>query len=299
MNQTQLEVRHLQVIEAVQRLGSVTRAAASLHLTQPAVSHALREIDRRLGTAVVVSNGRGVKTTATGDRLARRARTILTSLLDAEDEARTLAGDEKSRLRLTTECYTCYHWLPRALAELRRRLPRLQLELVPDATRRPREALRAREVDVAIVNERVDDDDIDHVPLFSDEMVTLVPADHPFASRPYVTPEDFRDEHLVLHCDPEDSSVYTNVLAPAGVTPARVSKLQLTEAVVETVKAGLGVTVMARWAVAPHLREGTLRAVPVTEAGLVRRWWAAVPSGAAKRPGVSELIDLIREGGLS
>lgn len=68
-----------------------------------------------------------------------------------------------------------------------------------------------------------------------------------------------------------------NVLVPAGVTPARVSKLQLTEAVVETVKAGLGVSVMARWAVTPHLREGTLRAIPMTEAGLVRRWWAAVP----------------------
>jgi len=298
MNDVQLEVRHLQVIEAVQRLGSVTRAASALRLTQPAVSHALREMERRLGGAVVVSSGRGVKTTTTGDRLARRARGILDAFVEAEEEARVLSGDETSRLRVTTECYTCYHWLPRALAELRRRRPLLQLELVPDATRRPREALRAREVDVAIVNERVEHSEVEHLPLFSDEMVALVSADHAWTTRPFVTPEDFRDEHLVLHCEPEDSAVYMNVLVPAGVSPARVSELKLTEAIVETVKAGLGVAVLARWAVAPHLRDGTLRALPMTESGLVRQWWAAIARGATKRPGVSELIELVREGGL-
>ena len=60
-----------------------------------------------------------------------------------------MAG-EGSSLRITTECYTCYHWLPRALRELRRRLPRLQLEIVPEATYHALDALRDREVDVAI-----------------------------------------------------------------------------------------------------------------------------------------------------
>jgi LysR family transcriptional regulator for metE and metH len=293
-----LEVRHLQVIEAVQRLGTVTRAASSLHLTQPAVSHALREIERRLGVAVVVAMGRGIKTTATGDRLAARAREILGALADAEQEARALSGDETSRLRITTECYTCYHWLPKALAQLRRRLPRLQLELVPEATRRPREALRAREVDVALVCRLVEHPEIEYVPLFNDEMVALVAPDHPLASRPFVTAEDFRDQHVVLQTEPKDSTVIVGFLEPSGVSPARVSTLLLTEALVETVKAGLGVTVLARWAVAPHLREGTLRAIPVTRDGLVRHWWAAFLRGASERPGVAELVDLVRERGL-
>jgi LysR family transcriptional regulator for metE and metH len=293
-----LEVRHLQVIEAVQRLGTVTRAASSLHLTQPAVSHALREIERRLGVSVVVANGRGIKTTATGDRLAARAREILGTLADAEEEARALSGDETSRLRITTECYTCYHWLPKALAELRRRLPRLQLELVTDATRRPREALRAREVDVALVCQLVEHPEIEYVPLFNDEMVALVAPEHPLASRAFVTAEDFRDQHLVLQTEPKDSTIVLSFLEPAGVEPARISTLLLTEALVETVKAGLGVTVLARWAVAPHLREGTLRAIPVTRDGLLRHWWAAFLRGARERPGVAELVDLVRERGL-
>jgi len=292
-----LELRHLEVVEAVQRHGSVTRAAEALHLTQPAVSHALREIERRLEVEVVKAHGRGIRVTAAGEGLARRARTILAALDSAEDEARNTAGQD-GRLRLTTECYTCYHWLPRALAELRRRLPRLQLELVPEATRRPYAALLARQVDLAIVHSAEQHPEIERVPLFADELVALVPPDHPLADRPYLVAEDFRSEHLVLHSDPEHSTVVLSVLAPAGVAPARVSQLQLTEAVVETVKAGLGVSVMARWAVAPQLRDGSLRALPVTEDGLVRYWWAAHARGADAKLGIRELIELLRETGL-
>jgi LysR family transcriptional regulator for metE and metH len=56
--------------------------------------------------------------TATGARFACRARAILAALIEAEREVRALSTDEQSWLRLTTECYTCYHWLPRALAEV-------------------------------------------------------------------------------------------------------------------------------------------------------------------------------------
>jgi len=140
--------------------------------------------------------------------------------------------------------------------------------------------------------------ELERIPLFSDELVALVPPDHPLADRPYLVAEDFRAEHLILHFDPERSAVVRSVLAPAGVTPARISHLQLTEAVVETVKARLGITVMARWAVAPELRQGSLKALPVTEKGLVRHWWAAHARGAGGRPGIAELIDLLRETGL-
>jgi LysR family transcriptional regulator for metE and metH len=295
---TRLEIRHLEVVEAVQRLGSVTRAAEALSLTQPAVSHALREIERRLEVKLVGAHGRGIRLTAEGERLARRARAILMALDSAGDEARDTAGRAGGRLRLTTECYTCYHWLPRALAQLRRRLPRLELELVPEATRRPYAALLAREVDLAIVHGPEEHPDIVRIPLFADELVAVVPPDHALADRAFLDAEDFRDQHLVLLADPEHSTVVVSVLAPAGVTPARISQLHLTEAVVETVKAGLGITVLARWAVAPQLREGSLRALPITPDGLVRHWWAAHPRGAEARLGIGELVQLLRETGL-
>jgi LysR family transcriptional regulator, regulator for metE and metH len=73
--------------------------------------------------------------------------------------------------------------------------------------------------------------------------------------------------------------VFRRVLEPAGVSPRRTSEIQLTEAIVEMVKAGVGIGVMARWTVLPHLQAGTLEALRLTRAGFHRQWQAAVIRG--------------------
>src|SRR5262249_14354170 len=79
------------------------------------------------------------------------------------------------------------------------------------------------------------------------------------------------------------------VLAPAGVRPRRVTHIQLTEAIVEMVKAGLAVSVLPRWAVAPQLERGELVARPLTRAGRFRSWSAAYRSRNASAP----LLDFV------
>ena len=71
-----------------------------------------------------------------------------------------------------------------------------------------------------------------------------------------------------------ENMVFRQVLTPAGVSPRRTSEIQLTEAIVELVKAGVGISVLARWAVLPHLEAGTLHAMPLTRTGFHRQWKA-------------------------
>jgi LysR family transcriptional regulator for metE and metH len=92
-----------------------------------------------------------------------------------------------------------------------------------------------------------------------------------------VTAEDFAREHVILYVTPrEHSTLFQEVLVPAGVTPARVSEMPLTEAILELVKAGLGITVLARWAVEPAVAAGALVARPLTAKRFRRRWYAAI-----------------------
>jgi LysR family transcriptional regulator for metE and metH len=108
-------------------------------------------------------------------------------------------------------------------------------------------------------------------------MVAIMRPDHTLASRPFLKAQDFSDEHLIVYTMPrEESIIFQKFLMPAGVTPRRVSQVQLTEAVIEMVKAGLGVSVMARWAVAPQIASGALQAVPLMSRGLHRQWSAAM-----------------------
>src|SRR5438093_8523375 len=110
-----LEVRHLRLVSAVAELGSLTRAGDRLHLTQSALSHQLRDIESRLGTPLFLRVGKRMVLTPAGERLLRSAESVLTTIERTEDAIRNLAGAERGVLRLTTECYTCYHWLPALL----------------------------------------------------------------------------------------------------------------------------------------------------------------------------------------
>src|SRR2546430_7716615 len=107
-----LEVRHLRLVEAVADVGSLTRAGDRLHLTQSALSHQLRDIESRLGAALFLRIGKRLVLTPAGERLLGSAKEVLARLERTEEEIRQMRRDKAGVLRLTTECYTCYHWLP-------------------------------------------------------------------------------------------------------------------------------------------------------------------------------------------
>src|SRR5438128_9701510 len=107
-----LEIRNLQLVAAVADVGSLTRAGDRLHLTQSALSHQLRDIESRLGAALFLRVGRRLVLTPAGQRLLASATEILQRLEQTELDIREMGRDRAGRLRITTECYTCYHWLP-------------------------------------------------------------------------------------------------------------------------------------------------------------------------------------------
>jgi LysR family transcriptional regulator for metE and metH len=163
------------------------------------------------------------------------------------------------------------------LRPFQRKFPGVDVKIVVEATRRPIEALLDGKLDLAIVNSSVRNSKLTFKPLFQDELVAIMKPDHALAARPFMRAQDFSDEHLIVYAMPrEENTIFQKFLTPAGITPRRVSQVQLTEAVIEMVRAGLGMSIMARWAVAPQLASGTLRAIPLSSRGFYRQWSAAM-----------------------
>ena len=131
-------------------------------------------------------------------------------------------------------------------------------------------------LEVAIVDGVPDDERVVTRPLFEDDMVVIVEPRHPLASRRFVQPEDFAGETLFLDAARDECPFYQSVLLPAGVKPASVQIVSQSGAIVELVKAGLGLAVLPRWEVSPDVKSGALRALPLTRSGERRRWSAAV-----------------------
>src|SRR5207253_2897118 len=124
-----LEVRHLKLVQAVAAHGSLTRAGSDLHLTQSALSHQLRDIETRLGTALFLRVGKRMVLTPAGEQVLRSAREVLAIIGRAEDDVRRMAGTAGAVLRISTECYTCYHWLPALLKAYERAHPAVDIQV--------------------------------------------------------------------------------------------------------------------------------------------------------------------------
>jgi LysR family transcriptional regulator, regulator for metE and metH len=290
----ELEVRHLRLVTEVAALGSVTRAAERLHLTQSAISHQLRDIESRLGTPLFHRLGKRMVATPAGERVLRSATAVLDDLRRTEEDIRQIAREGSGILRLCTQCNTGYHWLPPLLKTFNARYPRVEVQIAVDATARPVDSLLEGKLDLAVVTSEVEDRRVMLRPLFRDELALVVSADHRLASRRHVPVSELASEHLLLYSSSRhDSFAFRRVLDPAGVEPARVSHLMLTEAIIEMVKANLGVTIIAKWSVLPAIESGAVRALSLGPKGVFRQWSAATVKGAAEPRHVTDFIQLL------
>ena len=292
-----LEVRYLRLITAIVDTGSVTAAARQLHLTQPALSRQLGDVEARLGVALFARVNRRLVITKAGERLLKGARRVLGELETIERDL--MSGEyagQAGLVRLATECYTNYQWLPSVLVAFREKWPRVDVRIVPEATARPLAALLDGALDVAVVHNTPEHQDIRYTHLFDDEMVVVMHPGHRLAGERCIPVEEIRQEHLILYSTHgSESSVLAGLLRPAGVEPRQLSRIQLTEAILELVRAGLGVSVLSRWAVERHVASGVLAAVPLTKTGYQRRWFAATRTDIREPPYVSHFLALLSD----
>src|SRR5215210_2419050 len=198
-----LELRHLRLVRAVAQAGSVTRAANRLHLTQSALSHQLKDAEAEFGTLFFTRVNKRMILTTAGERLLKSAHIVLDEMRRVEEDIRQLRLNREGVLRISTECYTCYHWLPPLLKIFHRDYPRVDVRIVVEATHDPHRALLNGEIDLALVSSPVRNGKLFYKPLFEDELAVIVSNDHPLASQPFVGAEDFIPEHLIIYSAPE------------------------------------------------------------------------------------------------
>jgi len=163
------------------------------------------------------------------------------------------------------------------MKEFRKDFSDIHFDIVTEAMSDTSEYLLADKIDLAVTSIKSDKSGIHFETLFDDELVLLVPPRHRLTSKKVVTARDFEGEHMVIYKESRGSDYFiTNVLEPAGVNLSRVTRMQLTEARVELVKAGLGITVLSKWLVKPFLGGKTsVKQIRIGKKGCHRTWYMA------------------------
>jgi LysR family transcriptional regulator for metE and metH len=290
-----LEIRHLRLIRAIADEGGPTRAAARLHLTQSAVSHQLADLEGRLGVPLFTRVRRQLKLTPAGARLVEVARKMLGDLSRAEREIYQVGTRRREALRIAVECFTSYHWLPNIVAALATEEPHVDVRIVLEATREPVVALLRGTLDLALVSSPVRDRELVSVELFGDEWTVMLPPSHPLAARPYISAAELGRETLFAHEAPRsDVERLRELIATERASMPRAILVPLTDVIVELVKAGLGLAIVSRWAVAPWERRGEIVTRRFTRSGLPETWSAVYRRDAESRLPVARFAELLR-----
>jgi LysR family transcriptional regulator for metE and metH len=277
-----VDVRDLELLEALDRHATLTAAAQHLFLSQPALSQRLIRLEERLGASLFERRGRRLVANQAGRRMLRAAHRTLAELRAATHEVRQAGQGRVRPLRLSSQCATNYQWLPPVLRAFRDRMPGVEvsIEHLPDREVIP--ALVAGDLDLAIVTKL--DAAMSQLRLhrlFDDELVAVVAAGHPWARLEVVRAEDFAGAHLVLNeaYDPQHGPAIPLPI-PVTATPARLTTTPLTiELLIETVASGDTVTVLPTWTVAPYLAVPGFVTVPIEGPEQHRTWYCATRHG--------------------
>jgi len=267
-----LETADLVLVATLAECGSTVNASVALHLGQSAISRRLLTVEDKLGTRLFERNPRGLALTPAGRRFVAAAGPLLAQMLALEETVRSGAS-LVAPLRVVCECYTAYRWLPAALPAIEKQLGG-SLHIAMEHTGAPVEALRKGRVDLALVTTSRVPSSLAEMPLIQDEIVFLVAARHPLASRGALTSAELGRVPLITSTAtpaPESRWFMRQVF---GSKTSRVQQhaFPLTEAVVDATRAGMGVAPMSEWVAKDYLAEGDLVAVRLARKRLRRPW---------------------------
>ena len=216
-----IERNHLEIVREVDRSGSLTAAADALCLTQSALSHAMKKLEKQLGTPVWVREGRKLRPTQSGLYLLSLANRLLPQFEHAEELVGQIARGQRGSLRIGMECHPCYQWLLKVVGPYLEQWPGVDVDVKQRFQFGGIGALFGYDIDVLVTPDPLHRKGLVYEPVFDYEQVLVVPSNHSLASRPWAEPSDLESETLITYpVDAERLDIYTRFLVPAHSSPA-------------------------------------------------------------------------------
>lgn len=267
------ELSSLEVLVAVADQGSLSSAARVLHMAQPNVSRSISRLERRLDLTLVRRATTGSTLTPQGLLMVEWARDLLSSAEDLMRNARALGSRGDGALTVCASQTIAEHLLPGWLAALRTRQPDVQVNLRITNTAAVLRELHSGDCDLGFVEGPVPPGSVHLTSVGDDHLALVVHADHPWATRTGIQPDELLDQSLITR---ETGSGTRRVLDDALGTPV-VPQVELASnaAVRVAVLSGAGPAVLSRLAVSDALASGTLIELPIERTELRRTLRAA------------------------
>jgi DNA-binding transcriptional LysR family regulator len=299
-----LDVKQLRVLREVGEHGSFSAAAEALSYTQPAISQQIAALEKRAGATLVDRTSRGVRLTEAGRALVDHAEVVLARLAAAEAELEAMAGVRGGRVRLSSFPTAGASLLPPAVALFTERHPEVELSFVEHEPEEAVQALRAAELEVALVFEyrELDQPEFDRMyegielhHLIDDPMYLALPRGHPFACRPRVKLADMADETWIQESGARSwcGGLHLAACAAAGFRPRIGFQSDDYNVVQGLIAAGVGISLLPSLALTNVREDIVVRSLGRNAPA--RRIAAATLAGRYRSPATNAMLAILDE----
>jgi DNA-binding transcriptional LysR family regulator len=264
--------RQLRVFSEVARQLSFTQAAQTLHLTPPAVTMQVRELEKHIGFALFDRSGRSVALTTVGEYMLVYARKMLATLKDAQDAVARLQQLEVGLLTIGMVS-TAKYFLPRLLAEFRKQHPGIDIRLAVGNSEQLVQMLHNNEVDIAIMGRPPREFATRAEPFAAQPHFFVAPVDHPLTQSPRLAPTALQGQPFILRERGSGTRGAMERFLTQSRIEARVTmEMASNETIKQAVMAGMGLSFLSLHTIGIELEHRLIAILDVQGTPVVRAW---------------------------
>ncbi len=286
-------LRQLSVFEAAARLLNYTRAAEELHLSQPAVSMQIRQLEDQAGLQLFEKLGRKLHLTGAGLELFRYSRSILHDLHEAEEVLEALKGLNTGKLNIGVAS-TVNYFAPRLLAAFSQRYPGISLSLEADNRENLIHMLNANEKDLVLMGRPPEQIDLGSEPFLENPLVVIAPPEHPLANERDIPLQRLSEEPFVMReAGSGTRAAMERFFSEQGITLKTGMQMTRNEAIKQAVRAGLGLSIVSIHSLELELETQRLVVLDVTGFPIERQWFLVYRHGKRLSPAAGAFKDFV------
>ena len=293
----QATLHQLQILEAIARHGSFTRAAEELELTQPTVSQQIKRLTQIVGLPLFEQLGKQIYLTAAGDRVLAASTLISEKFAELEIAIDELKGLKQGRINLVAST-TAKYFVPRLLGTFRRKHPEIELALHITNQEGVLARLAKNQDDLYFTGRPPSDLDIELRPILENPLVVIAPSNHPLAGKTNIALKELATEPFIFReAGSGTRSVVEHFLAENRVAVDVAIELSSNEAIKQAIAGGLGISVLSQHSLDLENPHGLLTILNVEGFPIQRHWYVIYPTGKQLSVAAQTFLDFsIAEG---
>lgn len=290
-------IKQLRLLSAAARGGSFTAAAAACHVTPPAVTMQMRQLEADAGLPLFDRNGRKFSLTAAGREVLAAAEQIEVVLGDCTAGLAALKSLTGGRVTVGVVS-TAKYFAPQMLAAFARRNPGVDMDLVIGNREDTVAAFKNGRLDVAVMGQPPEGIEVESALIGDHPQVVIAPPDHRLGKRSSIAPQEIAGETLLVRETGSGTrSVAESFLAKHGVKARIGMEIGSNETIKQAVMAGLGIAFISAHTIATEIQDGRLVALDIVGLPEIRRWFVVRLAAKRMMPAARALHDfLVTEG---